>query len=198
MKEFWDKRYAEKEMAYGTEPNKFFKSQLAKLETGNLLLPAEGEGRNAVHSATLGWDVSAFDISEEGKKKADNFAEKSNVTIDYKVGGFDKVIYEKESFDCIALIYAHFPPHLKSEYHKILDDYLKKDSIIILEGFSKKQIENDTGGPKKAAMLFSIEEIKQDFSNYEIIELSEQEIDLNEGLCHNGKSAVIRFVGRKK
>jgi len=203
MKEFWDKRYAEKEMAYGKEPNVFFKSQLEKLQIGKLLLPAEGEGRNAVYSATSGWKVSAFDISEEGKRKAYQLADKSNVSIDYKIIGLDKTVYEKEYFDCIGLIYAHFPAHLKSEYHKIIDTYLKKDGIIILEGFSKKQIDYNTtnpkaGGPKNIDMLFSVEEIKQDFSNYEIIELSEKEVTLNEGLYHIGKSSVGRFVGRKK
>ena len=46
-------------------------------------------------------------------------------------------------------------------------------------------------------MLFSIDELKSDFVNYEIIELAEKEIELNEGLFHNGKGSVIRFVGRK-
>jgi hypothetical protein len=54
------------------------------------------------------------------------------------------------------------------------------------------------GGPKDIESLFSIEEIKADFSNFDIIELEEKEIELNEGLFHNGKGSVIRFVGRKK
>ena len=199
MKEFWDKRYAEKEMAYGEEPNVFFASEISKLSPGKILLPAEGEGRNAVHSAKLGWQVSAFDISKEGKNKAEKLAAQNNVTIDYFIGGFDEINYEKESFDCIGLVFAHFPPHLKSDFHKRLDGYLRKDGIIILEGFSKKQIEHPkSGGPKKVEMLFSMEEIKKDFSNYEVIELSEKEIVLEEGLYHNGKSSVIRFIGKKK
>ena len=199
MKEFWDKRYAEKEMAYGKEPNVFFASQLAKLNPSKILLPADGEGRNAVYSAKLGWQVSAFDISKEGKQKAEKLAAQNNVTINYFVGGFDEFNYEKDSFDCIALVFAHFPPQVKSKYHKILDTYLKKGGIIILEAFSKKQIENpNSGGPKNLDMLFSMEEIKQDFSNYEIIELSEKEIILDEGQYHKGKSSVIRFVGKKK
>ncbi len=203
MKEFWNNRYAEKEMAYGENPNTFFALQLQKLHIGKILLPAEGEGRNAIHSAKLGWEVSAFDISAEGKYKANVFAKKSNVSIDYKVGGFDKVGYEKKSFDCIGLIYAHFPPHLKSEYHNILDTYLRKGGIVIFEAFSKSHLKLNSenpkvGGPKNIDMLFSKEEIKNDFINYEIIELSEKEINLNEGLYHNGKSSVIRFVGRKK
>ena len=199
MKEFWDKRYADKEMAYGKEANVFFASEIVKLKPGKILLPAEGEGRNAVYSVKLGWQVSAFDISKEGQQKAQKLAASNNVTFDYSLGGFDQVSYSKETFDCIALVFAHFPPHLKSAYHKILDDYLKKEGVLILEGFSKKQIENaESGGPKKVEMLFSMEEIKQDFSNYEVIELSEREVVLNEGLYHNGKSSVIRFVGKKK
>lgn len=203
MKEFWNKRYAEKEMAYGIEPNKYFASQISKLKARKILLPAEGEGRNAIYAAILGWQVSAFDISKEGKQKAEKLAAANNVDIEYLVGGFEQINYKEESFDCIALVFAHFAPHLKSAYHKLLNIYLKKGGLVILEGFSKKQIENNTlnpnsGGPKNVDMLFSIEEIKQDFSNYEIIELSEKEITLNEGLYHNGKSSVIRFVGKKK
>ena len=71
MKEFWNERYRQNEFAYGEEPNEFLKEQLAKLQPGSILFPAEGEGRNAVYAAQSGWQVSAFDISEEGKKKAE-------------------------------------------------------------------------------------------------------------------------------
>ena len=54
------------------------------------------------------------------------------------------------------------------------------------------------GGPKDVESLFSIEEIKSDFPNYEFIELAEKVIELNEGLYHNGIGSVIRFLGRKK
>lgn len=47
-------------------------------------------------------------------------------------------------------------------------------------------------------MLFSIDEIKSDFNNYEILELSENEVELHEGLLHNGVGSVIQFVGKKK
>ena len=47
-KEFWDKRYSEKEFSYGTEPNQFFKQQIEKLVPGKILFLGEGEGRNAI------------------------------------------------------------------------------------------------------------------------------------------------------
>ena len=110
--------------------------------------------------------------------------------------------YKPESFDVIALIYAHFPAEIKSEYHKTLGNYLKKGGIIIFEAFSKKHLEyisrnESVGGPREIEMLFSKEEIQSDFNNFEIIELDEKVIQLNEGSFHNGEGSVIRFIGRK-
>lgn len=199
----WDDRYSNEEFAYGEEPNNYLKEQIQKLKPCAILFPAEGEGRNAIFAAKLGWNVSAFDISEEGKNKALKLAEANNVSIDYQVGELKTLDFKEEQFDVIALIYAHFPAEIKSEIHKQLDQLLRKDGIIIFEAFSKKHLEylalNDkVGGPKDIESVFSIEEIKSDFPNYEIIELEEKEIELNEGLFHNGTGSVIRFIGRKK
>jgi len=199
----WNDRYSEATFAYGELPNNYLKEQLKKLEPGMVLFPAEGEGRNAVYAATLGWDASAFDISSEGKSKALQLAEKNNVTIDYQVGELESLKYEPELFDVIALIYAHFPADLKSDIHKSLDKYLRSGGIVIFEAFSKKHLEyialNDkVGGPKDIGSLFSVEEIQSDFANYDFIELTETEIELNEGIYHNGKGSVIRFVARKR
>ncbi|WP_317126673.1 hypothetical protein [Chryseobacterium indoltheticum] len=63
----WDDRYSQEEFAYGEEPNNYLKEQLSKLTVGSILFPAEGKGRNAVFAVHMGWNVSAFDISVEGK-----------------------------------------------------------------------------------------------------------------------------------
>lgn len=199
----WNERYNKEEFAFGEQPNEYLKEQLEKLKIGTILFPAEGEGRNAVFAAKLGWNVSAFDISIEGKKKTFRLAEANQVKIDYQVGELQTLDYHSEQFDAIALIYAHFPAEIKSYYHKTLSQYLRKDGLVILEAFSKKHIHyvlknEKVGGPRELEMLFSIDEIKSDFENYEIIELEEKEIELKEGLFHNGNGSVIRFVGRKR
>ncbi|WP_291287659.1 class I SAM-dependent methyltransferase [Flavobacterium sp.] len=201
--ERWNDRYSTEEFAYGTAPNNYLKETLEKLDPGTILFPAEGEGRNAVFAAKLGWNVSAFDISSEGKNKALKLAQSQNVAIDYQVGELETLNYQAGQFDAIALIYAHFPAEIKSAIHKTLDQYLRKGGYILFEAFSKKHLEylaiNDkVGGPKDIASLFSIEEIQSDFPDYEIITLEEKEIELNEGLFHNGKGSVIRFIGKKK
>ena len=199
----WDQRYADESYAYGEEPNHYLKEQLTKIKPGKILFPAEGEGRNAVYAAKQGWEVSAFDISTEGQKKALELAHKNGVTIDYRVGELEALNYSQESFDVIALIYAHFPATLKSGIHQMLHGYLRKGGTIIFESFSKSHLDclekdEKVGGPKDIGSLFSIEEIRQDFEDYEVVELTETVIQLNEGSYHNGQGSVIRFIGRKR
>lgn len=200
--ELWESRFGRKEYAYGTEPNVFLREKLEHLTPGSILFPAEGEGRNAVFAAKLGWKVSAFDISSEGKKKALKLAKTNHVTLDYQVGELPNLNYKNEQFDVIASIYAHFPINIRSQYHKLLSKYLRKGGLLILEGFDKKhfnyRLKNpNVGGPTDLEGLFSVEELKSDFANFEIIELVEQDVDLKEGIYHDGTGHVVRFVARK-
>ena len=138
-RERWNERYSSTEFAYGEEPNYYLKTKLLSIQpTGSILFAAEGEGRNAVFAAKLGWKVSAFDISIEGKNKAEILANKNQVIIDYKVGELNKLNYPKEHFDAVALIYAHFPAEIKSQLHQELIQLLKQGGYVIFEAFSKK------------------------------------------------------------
>jgi len=199
----WNERYSHSEFAYGEAPNNYLREQLGPLAPGKILFPAEGEGRNAVFAARQGWSVSAFDISVEGKRKALQLAATHHVAVDYQVGELEGLHYQPGQFDAIALIYAHFPASIKSQYHRQLSTFLRAGGVVIFEAFSKRHADyvarnEKVGGPREAGMLFSVEEIAADFANYEIIELVEKEIELNEGLFHNGTGSVVRFVGRKK
>ena len=203
MIKMWDNRYSNEDFAYGIAPNNFFKSVIEdyKLD-GKILLTAEGEGRTAVYAAKRGLDVTAFDISIEGRKKALKLATKENVAIKYEVGDFFDLDLINEKYDSAALIFAHFPPPILSKYHRKIADLIKEGGTIILEGFSTGHLplrmENPKiGGPNKIEMLFTEESIRDDFSDFEVIKLEEVQIELNEGNFHNGIGKVIRFIGEK-
>ncbi|MFK8289503.1 class I SAM-dependent methyltransferase [Capnocytophaga canimorsus] len=201
--EKWNNHYKTDDFVYGKSPNRFFKEEIDRLRPLSILLPAEGEGRNAVYAAKNQWQVTAFDISEEGKKKALQLAKENDVFVNYKVGELPNLDFDKASFDVIALIYAHFPPQIRSAYHQKLITLLKKGGIVIFEGFGKKHLDYrkknpKIGGPADAESLFSLEEIQSDFADFEFETLVEQEVALSEGLLHNGIGSVIRFVARKQ
>ena len=201
-KEFWNEKYQNTNFAYGKEPNLFFKEELQKIKTGKILLPADGEGRNGVYASKLGWDVTATDLSIEGKSKALKLANEFGIDLLYIVGDIQDLEFPKESFDAIGLIYAHFTAWKISAIHQKLTTLLKPKGYIILEAFSKNHLNYQKnnpkiGGPKDINMLFSIEQIQQDFTGFEIQVLEEKEVFLNEGNSHNGKGSVIRFIGKK-
>ncbi|GAK76473.1 bifunctional 2-polyprenyl-6-hydroxyphenol methylase/3-demethylubiquinol 3-O-methyltransferase UbiG [Nonlabens sp. Asnod3-H03] len=195
--DFWNERYAEKEYVYGTEPNVFFKEQLDQLVAGNVLLPAEGEGRNSVYAALQGWDVVAFDISTSGKVKAMQLSAAQKVVVDYQV---TSVLDFKTDikFDTIGLCYTHFPVEIRKDAFQHLLKFLKPNGTVIFEAFAKAQLGKPSGGPKNFGMLFSIEEIKDEFPELEFKLLEEKTIELSEGNYHKGKAEVIRFIGIKK
>jgi len=197
MTEFWNERYAASEYAYGTEPNLFFRESLEKIPPGKILFPAEGEGRNAVFAAKLGWDVTAFDVSIEGKKKAELLAGSNSVKIDYLIGNYDIVSFPVNHFDCIVLIFAHMNPSKRKEYHQKLISFLRPGGVIILEGFSKKQINNNSGGPRDINMLFSENELQSDFVLLSELIITETDYNLDEGPFHQGIASVIRIKGIK-
>jgi len=198
MSDFWNERYATAQYIFGTEPNDFIKEELLKLKAGIILFPAEGEGRNAVYAAKLGWDVIAFDPSIEGKKKAIHLAKIQNVTIDYLLKGYQDVEFPENTFDAIGLTYTHLNPELRVVMHRKYCQWLKPGGTLILEAFSKEQLQYTSGGPRDYNMLFSKEELANDFSTLKIDYLEQSIIELTEGLGHQGQAAIIRFRGIKE
>jgi 2-polyprenyl-3-methyl-5-hydroxy-6-metoxy-1,4-benzoquinol methylase len=198
MNDYWNNRYAEKEFAYGTSPNEYLKEQLSRITPGRILFICEGEGRNAVHAAAQNWEVEAFDLSEEGRKKAIILAEENSVKINYKIADATLVEYPENTFDVVAIIYAHFPRSIRVSIHEKIANWLKPGGRIILEVFNPNQLNNSSGGPKDLSMLYTPEMMQSDFSSFDILALTTDEIELSEGKYHMGKADVLRFVGRKK
>lgn len=198
MKNFWNERYGNQEYIYGKTPNLFFAEQLKTLKPGEILLPCEGEGRNAVFAAVKGWEVRAFDSSEAGKIKAGKLAAENNVDIDYLIDDALTVQYPPNSFDAVAFIYAHFPPAIRKKIHQKAITWLKPGGKILLEVFNPKQLQNTSGGPKDLSMLYTEEMLRDDFEGLTIDQIETKTIELNEGRHHQGKADIIQFVATKK
>jgi SAM-dependent methyltransferase len=197
MKEMWNQRFAGEEYAYGTSPNLFFKEKLIGLTGGKLLLPAEGEGRNAVYAASLGWQVTAVDFSEEGRRKALRLAEMSGVSINYIVDDISHMDFGEGIYDAAALIYAHLAPDDRGIVHRKITRSLKQGGFLILEAFNPLQLNNASGGPRSVEMLYTIPMMQDDFKDLTILQIEEIVVDLDQGSFHQGESAIIRVFARK-
>ena len=197
MRDFWNQRFGSDKYAYGIEPNRFFKEQLDKLTPAKLLLPGEGEGRNAVYAAKKGWDVTAVDFSVKAQIKANNLANDHQVSINYILDTLEKSKIPEDTYDAAAFIYVHIEDdRLKKVIPKVLSA-LKKGGTFILECFSEKQLGRTSGGPKTIDRLYSIPQIKKLLKELDIKYLQEEEISLEEGEYRRGRAMVIRAVAKK-
>jgi len=198
MENQWDIRFNTPDYVYGTEPNIFYKEIISKLKQGNILFPADGEGRNSVYAAKLGWNVVAYDYSKVAQEKALKLAEINGVKLDYRVSSYEDFSSTKDFFDAIVFIYTHISSKSRTEILRKHVDFLKSGGLLIMEVYSKNQINNNTGGPKNVDMLYSIDDLKADLSNLDFVKLEEERIILNEGQKHNGVSDIIRIIAKKK
>lgn len=195
--EFWNERYSTQEFIYGTEPNKFFAENIEHIIPGKILLLGEGEGRNAVYAAQLGWDVQAVDFSSAAKQKAMELAETRNVKIKYDIADLNQYSPNQNEFNVVAGIFCHLNPQARKRIHKEIIKALLPGGKILMEVFEKSQLGKTSGGPQKEEMLYSIEEFKTDFKTLKIDLLELKNINLNESDKHKGEASVIRFIGTK-
>jgi len=197
MQDFWNARYAENEYVYGTEPNDYFQNKIKNITPGTLLLPAEGEGRNAVYAATQGWTVTAFDYSTEAKNKAELLAANNGVEIAYSISTVDSFQVAPESMDAVGLFYVHLPEEQRKLLHQKCIDVLKPGGTLILEAFNPRQLHFSSGGPKNPDWLYTKKMLADDFKALKMLEIQEIQVFLNEGDGHKGEAAVIRMMATK-
>ena len=157
------------------------------------------EGRNSVWLARQGLQVQAFDISPVGVDKARALARKAGVQVDYQVADCDAWDWPREHFDVVAGIFIQFAdPAMRTRMFAHMVDGLKPGGLLILQGYTPKQIEYKTGGPGILANLYTEELLRDAFGSMDIEELRMYEEDLAEGEHHLGRSALAGMCARKR
>lgn len=192
----WDDKFDTEGYIYGTEPNEWIASQLKDNGEGKkVALLAEGEGRNAVYLAKLGYDVTTYDFSEIGIQKTEKLANSQNVEVNTSFQDITvKNALPIQQYDISIIVFGHVPPQGKEEMFSNLINCVKENGEIYFEFYSKRQLKFKTGGPGNIDMLFDIDEIKGYIKELpaEIISLEEVILERNEGVMHKGRSAVIQ------
>jgi 2-polyprenyl-3-methyl-5-hydroxy-6-metoxy-1,4-benzoquinol methylase len=197
MKAMWNERYQQDNYQYGINPNDFMAEQIRQMPAGRILFPGAGEGRDAVFAAKLGWEVHAFDLSEQGQAKALKLASQEKTRIHFKVTDASLVKFPIASFEVIALTYFHLPIEIRLPFYANCVSWLKPGGKILIEGFSKKQLGLNSGGPKNIDWLFSAKELENEFPRLKIILNEEKQRILDEGPLHQGLAEVVQFIAQK-
>jgi SAM-dependent methyltransferase len=194
----WNKRYAKPGYAYGTEPNDFLVSVTERIPKGRVLSLGEGEGRNAVHLASLGYDVTAVDVSDVGLEKARRLATERDATLSTVAADLAAYTIEPDTWDGIISIFCHLPRRLRQQVHVNAVRGLKTGGTFVLEAYTPRQLDLGTGGPPDRELLVSLEELQLELSALDLVLARETERHVAEGRCHYGRSAVVQVVGVRR
>lgn len=194
----WDARYAEPGWAFGTEPNDFLREHAHRLAAASrVLCLAEGEGRNAVHLATLGHDVTGVDLSSVGLDKAGTLARRRGVRITVAVADLATWDPGEAAWDAVVSVFAHVPEDVRRALHARVVRALRPGGLLLLEAYTPAQLERGTGGPGDASKLMTLDGLRRELAGLDFELAREIEREVIEGRYHSGRSAVVQVIARR-
>jgi cyclopropane fatty-acyl-phospholipid synthase-like methyltransferase len=195
----WDERYAGDEYHFGTEPNAFLVSQENRLKPGmSCLAVADGEGRNGVWLAERGLEVLSVDASPVAQAKAKKLAQQRGVKISFEQVDLLQWDWGTNRFDVVVAIFIQFVTSpLREQMFASIKRCLKPGGLLLLQGYTPRQLEYRTGGPSQAENLYTEAMLRREFADMEILHLSEHDDVIREGEGHSGMSALIDLVARR-
>ncbi|TCS64142.1 class I SAM-dependent methyltransferase [Varunaivibrio sulfuroxidans] len=198
--EDWENRFSSDHYVFGKEANTFLVANADKLpEHGNVLVVADGEGRNGVWLARRGLDVLSLDFSPAAQVKARALADEYGVTMRIERADVHQWAYPEAQFDVVVEIFTQFSdPDQRAQKWAGMLRALKPGGLLILQGYTPKQLEYGTGGPRRLENLYTRALLEGTFTILEKLEIAEEEREVDEGPGHRGMSALIGLTGYKR
>lgn len=193
----WNNRFAAPQYIYGETPNVFVAEMASQIPVGPVLCLAEGEGRNAVHLATLGHQVTAVDQSEAGLAKARRLAAARGVEIETVLADQGNFTIKPGVWSGIVATFAHLPPVIRRKVHAQAECGLRQGGVFVLEAYTPAQLAFDTGGPKSLELLMTLAALREELAGLEFVIGREIERDVIEGDGHTGCGAVVQILARR-
>jgi SAM-dependent methyltransferase len=187
----WNERFSGEDYVFGREPNEYLRAQAA-------LFVADGEGRNSVWLARQGLQVEAFDVAQAGVAKARRLADEAEVSVAYHVAGCDEWAWAVDAYNIVVAVFVQFAdPEMRERLFANIVRALKPGGLLVLQGYTPKQLEYKTGGPGALSHLYTADLLRRAFASLQIVDLVEYEAELHEGARHAGRSALVGLVARK-
>jgi len=195
--ERWEGRYAIPEYLFGEDANYFLASCKNLLpDSGKTLAVADGEGRNGVWLASLGLSVTSLDFSPTAQEKARALAKRHDVNVEFVQGDVHNWTYPPDTYDVVVEIFTQFSsPDERVLKWNGMKRTLKPGGLLIVQGYTPKQLDHGTGGPKKLENLYTRPLLEDMFGDFTDLNIQEEELHMHEGEGHGGMSAVIGLTG---
>ena len=194
----WNQRFAAEHYIFGEAPNAYLQSQTAHLVPGKALAIADGEGRNGVWLAQQGLEVDAFDFSENAIRKAQALAQSRQVKVNFFCNDWQSFSWPVAHYENVVGIFFQFAtPEERTELFARMVASLKPGGTLIIQGYTPRQLDFNTGGPGKLAHLYDETLMRDAFGDLDMLDLRTYEADITEETGHQGMSGLLGLTARK-
>jgi hypothetical protein len=103
-----------------------------------------------------------------------------------------------ERWDGIVSIWCHTPPSLRARLHRSVVTALRPGGVFLLEAYAPEQLEYRTGGPPTAELMMTLAAVREELDGLDFLDAEETLREVHEGTYHDGLSAVLHVVARKR
>lgn len=196
----WDDRYkASEDYLFGTVPAGVLLENPGWFKPGErALCVSDGEGRNSVHLAELGLNVTAFDMAPTAVDRARALAADKGVSVDFHVSEWQSWDWAAAGYDlAVAIFIQYADPSARARQFADLRSAVRPGGVLLLHGYTPEQVDYGTGGPGNPAHMYTEGLLRDAFGGWHIQRLAAYERDVNEGEGHTGRSALIDLIARK-
>jgi SAM-dependent methyltransferase len=182
--------YASTSPGFSTQPNALLISTIEGRTPGRALDVGMGQGRNAVFLALKGWDVTGFDMSDEGIATARKNAERAGVKLNAVRETNEAYDYGTGQWDLIVFMYEPFPI-TSSDYIGRLRKSMKPGAIIVIESFG-----DEASAPNRPATAIDPAQLLAAFRDFRILRFEDADAIPDWG--GPAKRRVARMVAEKR
>lgn len=168
-REQWNKRYADKELVWTADPNRFLVAEVARMQPGRALDLGCGEGRNAVWLAEQGWQVTAVDFSGIGLDKARRLAASRNVQVTWVLADVTDYRPQPPAYDLVLLCYLQLPAPERRRVLACARNTLASYGTLLYIGHDLSNLKHGWGGPQDPAVLCTPQDVVADLAGLRIL-----------------------------
>lgn len=194
----WEERFAREEYLFGKEPVPFLLKHAALFEAGQSVLSiAEGEGRNAVHLAKQGLDLTGVEFAPSAVAKAEKLAAEHGVSPTFIHSDLFAWDWPQDAFDItIGLFFQFTGPEQRDILWRNMRSATRAGGLVMIHGYTPEQLKHGTGGPPHVENMYTSADFAEIFDGCDILVCEEYEAEQRSGSAHVGRSALIDFIAR--
>jgi len=162
----WDRRYADADLVWSAEPNRWIEAEAAGLPPGRALDLAAGEARNSIWLARRGWLVTAVDFSgvalAKGRRLAASADDAAATRITWVEADLTSYRPAPGGADLVIIAYLQTPAADRGPIVARAVEAIAPGGTLLVVAHDSTNLTDGVGGPQEATVLYTPEDVVAD------------------------------------